>query len=47
MQWGEAVVLDALTIDDIYLDFAPNGVGYVATDVDGRIQLYTFDKPSN
>ncbi|HBL72410.1 MAG TPA: hypothetical protein DD409_05805 [Bacteroidales bacterium] len=47
MQWGEAVLLDALTIDDIYLDFAPNGVGYVATDVDGRIQLYTFDKPSN
>lgn len=47
MQWGEAVVLEAKTIDDIYLDFAPNGVGYVATDADGRIQLYTFDKPSN
>ena len=47
MDWKEAVTLDDVEIDDIYLDFAPNGVGYVATEVEGTIHLYKFDAPNN
>lgn len=47
MDWGTPVVLEAVAIDDIYLGFAPNGVGYLVSDVDKDIRLYTFDKPNN
>ncbi len=46
--WGEPVILESVQVDDLCIEFSPDGIGYAAyVNGDDRIVLHKLDTPAN